>query len=142
MRLSLRPSVHFRPYESLVNSSALLSYTVSAVRNRYEVSAGPDLPPLRLRLHGDRAALTLDEIGWGSVPYHMEKIRGYESVGSLWSPGYFRADLRADQRRHARRVDRAVGNDRGADAGGGGRGGGGTAPRPAPRRGGARRRAR
>ena len=97
VRLSLRPSVHFRPYESLVNSSAFLSYRVSAVGNRYEVSAGTDLPPLRLRLHGDRAALTLDEIGWGSVPYHMEKIRGYESVGSLWSPGYFRADLGADR---------------------------------------------
>ena len=25
----------------------------------------------------------------------MERSRGYESVGSLWSPGYFRADLRA-----------------------------------------------
>ncbi len=96
VRLSLRPSVHFRPYESLVNSAAWLSYSVSAVRNRYEVSAGTDLPPLRLRLYGDRAALTLDEMGWASVPYHMEKIRGYESEGSLWSPGYFRADLRAD----------------------------------------------
>jgi predicted glycogen debranching enzyme len=97
VRLSLRPSMHFRPYESLVNSSARLSYSVAAVRNHYEIAAEPDLPPLRLRLHGERAALTLDEIGWGSVPYHMEKIRGYESVGSLWSPGYFRADLRADR---------------------------------------------
>jgi predicted glycogen debranching enzyme len=96
VRLSLRPSVHFRPYESLVNSSARLSYSVSAVQNHYEVAAGFDLPALRLRLYGDRAALTLDEIGWGSVPYHMEKIRGYESVGSLWSPGYFRADLSVD----------------------------------------------
>jgi predicted glycogen debranching enzyme len=97
VRLSLRPSVHFRPYESPVNSSAFLSYTVSALRNRFEVSAGTDLPPLRLRLYGQRGALTLDEIGWASVPYHMEKIRGYESVGSLWSPGYFRADLTADR---------------------------------------------
>jgi predicted glycogen debranching enzyme len=93
VRLSLRPSVHFRPYESLVNSSSRLSYTVSAVQNHFEVSAGTDLPPLRFRLYGERGALTLDEIGWSSVPYHMEKIRGYESEGTLWSPGYFRADL-------------------------------------------------
>jgi len=25
----------------------------------------------------------------------LEKIRGYESAGTLWSPGYFRADLAA-----------------------------------------------
>src|SRR4029453_11524464 len=27
----------------------------------------------------------------------MEKLRGYESVGSLWSPGYFRVDLSEQQ---------------------------------------------
>ena len=39
-------------------------------------------------------------------------------MGALWSPGYFRADLRAGQRRDAGRLDRAVGDDRRADAGG------------------------
>ncbi len=67
---------------------------MNAVKNRYEVCAGPGLPVLRLRLHGERAALTLDEVGIPEVPYTMEKLRGYESVGSLWSPGYFRVDLR------------------------------------------------
>jgi predicted glycogen debranching enzyme len=28
-----------------------------------------------------------------SVPYAVEESRGYVAVGSLWSPGYFRADL-------------------------------------------------
>jgi predicted glycogen debranching enzyme len=59
--------------------------------------ADSELPPLRLRLHGRGAALTLDEIGSAHVPYAMEKQRGYESVGSLCSPGYFRADLYAGQ---------------------------------------------
>jgi predicted glycogen debranching enzyme len=97
MRLSLRPSLHFRPYEAAVNASPALSYSVSAVRRHYEVSAGPEQPALRLSLHGAHAALTLDEKGWCDVPYHMEEIRGYEHVGTLWSPGYFRADLLADQ---------------------------------------------
>jgi predicted glycogen debranching enzyme len=95
VRLSLRPSVHFRPYEALV-SAAQHSYSLSAVQNHYELSAGPDLPPLRLLLHGHRAALTLDEKGVSSVPYQMEANRGYDSVGALWSPGYFRADLWRD----------------------------------------------
>ncbi len=95
VRLSLRPSVHFRPYESVVNVSPDQSFTVSAVRRRYEVCAGAGLPGLRLALHGAREAFTLDA-RTSDVSYRMEKIRGYESVGSLWSPGYFRADLGRD----------------------------------------------
>jgi predicted glycogen debranching enzyme len=97
VRLTLRPSVHFRSYESPVTTGSSLSYVVTGTKNRYEVSGGSELPPLRLRLHGRGAALTLDEIGSAQVPYVMEKLRGYESVGSLCSPGYFRADLYAGQ---------------------------------------------
>ena len=96
VRLSLRPSIHFRSYEASVSDGASLPYTVTATGNHYEVSAGQGLPILRLRLHGERAALTLDEVGAPRVPYVMEKLRGYESVGSLWSPGYFRVDLHPD----------------------------------------------
>jgi predicted glycogen debranching enzyme len=98
VRLSLRPSVHFRPYEAPVNAQPTTAYTLTAVGHRYELSAGAELPTLRLRLGGDRAALTLDERGVFAVPYAMEASRGYESVGALWSPGYFRADLRGDER--------------------------------------------
>jgi predicted glycogen debranching enzyme len=93
LRLTLRPSIHFRGYEAPVNAGPALSYVVTGVKNRYEVSAGAELPPLRLRLHGRGAALTLDESGSAHVPYSMEKLRGYASVGALYSPGYFRADL-------------------------------------------------
>jgi predicted glycogen debranching enzyme len=93
VRLTLRPSVQFRRYEDPVNAGADRRYSLSAVENRYELLSDDDLPPLRLMLRGNRGALTLDEAGFGSVPYQMEANRGYEAVGSLWSPGYFRADL-------------------------------------------------
>ena len=93
LRLSLRPSVHFRPYEAPVSYGAALSYTLCATQHRYELSAGPDLPPLRLIMLGRRAAFTLDATGFSAVPYEMERNRGYDAVGSLWSPGYFRVDL-------------------------------------------------
>jgi predicted glycogen debranching enzyme len=93
VRLSLRPSVQFRPHEAPVSESPAQVYAVSAVQTRYEVSAGGELPVLRLMLHGQRAALTLDERGVAAVPYEMERSRGYDDTGSLWSPGYFRADL-------------------------------------------------
>ncbi len=97
MRFVLRPSVHFRPHEAAVNESPAKEYTVSATGNRYEISAGDGLPVLRLMLKGECAALTLDEKGMSEIPYHMEKSRGYQGFGPLWSPGYFRADAKAGE---------------------------------------------
>jgi predicted glycogen debranching enzyme len=93
LRLALRPSVDFRSYEAPVSETASLSYTLTANGHRYELSAGAELPVLRLTIHGHRTAMTLDARGIASVPYEMEASRGYDAVGSLWSPGYFRADL-------------------------------------------------
>ena len=97
VRLTLRPSVHFRAYEARVDASSSLRYTVLASQPEYELRSDGDFPPLRLIVRGPGAALTLDARGRADVPYQMEAIRGYESVGALWSPGYFRADLEADQ---------------------------------------------
>jgi predicted glycogen debranching enzyme len=92
VRFNLRPSVHYRGYEAAVDESPVQNYTIAATGNRYELSAGPEMPVLRMLLIGDRAALTLDEKGAEGIPYQMEATRGYQWKGSLWSPGYFRAD--------------------------------------------------
>ena len=97
VRLALRPSIQFRGYEESVDTSLADSYTLTYCEGRYEVSGGKDIPPLRLLVHGHRAALTIDEKGAGDIPYEMERRRGYTATGSLWSPGYFRADLRVDR---------------------------------------------
>ncbi|HEY0875225.1 MAG TPA: amylo-alpha-1,6-glucosidase [Vicinamibacterales bacterium] len=97
VRLTLRPSVHFRPYEAPVDASSSLQYVVSASIDGYELKSDGEFPPLRMNIHGPGAALTLDARGRADVPYQMEANRGYESVGALWSPGYFRADLERDQ---------------------------------------------
>jgi predicted glycogen debranching enzyme len=97
VRFSLRPSVQYRGYETPVDQPLAQVYTIAATGGRYELSAGADLPVLRMMLLGERAALTLDERGMSSVPYKMEEDRGYQWVGSLWSPGYFRADAQAGQ---------------------------------------------
>jgi predicted glycogen debranching enzyme len=97
VRFNLRPSVQYRGYETPVNQPLVPIYTIAATGGRYELSAGAELPILRMMLFGERAALTLDERGVSSVPYKMEEDRGYEWVGSLWSPGYFRADAQQGQ---------------------------------------------
>ena len=98
IRLSLRPSIQFRGYEDPVNSSLVDSYTLTAIANHYEVTATPNYPSLRFLVYGDGAALTLDEKGAAAVPYDMERTRGYDSVGAMWSPGYFRADVSRGRR--------------------------------------------
>ena len=97
VRFNLRPSVHYRNYEASVDETTVKSYTISASGRQYELSAGPDYPVLRMTLECARGALTLDEIGRSGVPYMMEETRGYQWKGSLWSPGYFRADAAAGQ---------------------------------------------
>jgi predicted glycogen debranching enzyme len=97
IRFNLRPSVHFRNFEAAVDESPVKAYTISASERHYELSAGPDLPVLRMMLEGTRAALTLDEKGRLEVPYVMEETRGYQWKGALWSPGYFRADAGAGE---------------------------------------------
>jgi predicted glycogen debranching enzyme len=47
-------------------------------------------------MHGADAAFTLDSHSVDDVGYEFEAQRGYEHEGPLWSPGYFRADLRPD----------------------------------------------
>ena len=97
VRLTLRPSVQFRGYEAPVTDSPVQSYSLTAVRGRYEMSGGAQFPCLRMLMRGTYPALTLDEKGVSSVPYQVEESRGYASVGALWSPGYFRADLSVGQ---------------------------------------------
>ncbi len=96
VRLVLRPSIHFRPHETPVSAELESSYTLTVGQDRYEVSAGTDLPPLRLLLDGQNAALTVDRVRIEKVTYRIEERRGYPAQGDLWSPGFFHADLRRD----------------------------------------------
>jgi predicted glycogen debranching enzyme len=96
IRLVLRPSIHFRPHETAVSDELESSYTLTVGQDRYEVSAGTDLPPLRLILEGQNAALTVDRIRIEQVTYRIEQRRGYPARGDLWSPGFFHVDLRKD----------------------------------------------
>ncbi len=94
VRLTLRPLMHFRPHDAPVDVAMEAPYTTTAMEGRLEVSdGGSGLPPLRLHIEADGGAFTLDSHGFGDVGYADEQQRGYEHTGTLWSPGYFRADL-------------------------------------------------
>jgi predicted glycogen debranching enzyme len=97
LRLKLRPSVHFRAHEEPVSASRQDSYTLKAVDDRYELSIGHKFPILRLHVEGDNAAFTLDSHNRPDILYRIEKSRGYEATGALWSPGQFRINLGAER---------------------------------------------
>jgi len=94
VRLVLRPSFHFRPQETPVSVELESSYTLTVGQDCYEVSAGNDLPPLRLIWEGQNAAITVDRIRIDQITYRLEERRGYPAQGDLWSPGFFHVDLR------------------------------------------------
>ncbi len=93
VRLTLRPGVHFRPHDAPV-SGPLRRYRLFAEEGRYEIVAedGP-LAPLRLALHGRHPAFTVEEQRLAEVVYRVERSRGYDPQGDLFSPGFFRVDL-------------------------------------------------
>ena len=93
VRLKLMPSVHFRSHDAHVSSPLPSGFELRCVDDRFELSAGNDLPTLRMTPHGTRAAFTMERKLTKEVLYRIEESRGYDSVGDLWSPGYFRFDL-------------------------------------------------
>jgi predicted glycogen debranching enzyme len=93
VRLKLRPSVHFRAHEAPVSASHTGPCPIQWQDQRLEICSNSPLPPLRLFVHGGKVAFTLDSTGLPNVLYRVEESRGYESVGDLWSPGYYRVNL-------------------------------------------------
>jgi predicted glycogen debranching enzyme len=93
LELTLRPALHFRLHEEAVSQPQTGSYTLSVSDDRYEVHGPGPVPPLRLWLHGDRQEFAIEPRRLEQVLYRVERSRGYDDVGALWSPGAFRTTL-------------------------------------------------
>ena len=91
--LELRPFLNFRPHDGSVRGHSDQAYQVTVAGDRYEISAGPEQPVLRLQLRGERAAFTLDGGMRREIAYATEARRGYDSRGTLWSPGMMSVTL-------------------------------------------------
>jgi len=91
--LHLRPSLKFRPHEAKVNEQVSKSWDIDVNGSDVEICDGHDAPPLRLTLLGDDARLVKEERLLEHVIYRLERSRGYEYEGALWSPGVIQASL-------------------------------------------------
>lgn len=95
VRLKIRIAVHFRRHDaSLAEGLPLDSYDLKASTGRIEIQ-GHSIPSLRLFVHGENQAFTIEAKRLSNILYRIEEQRGYEAQGNLWSPGYFRVDLSA-----------------------------------------------
>jgi predicted glycogen debranching enzyme len=92
IQLELQPWVNFRPHEGALESRIEEPYALMVRGERYEISR-PGLPPLRLRVHGEKPMFTIAGSRLQNVRYSVEESRGYDAAGDLHSPGYFSAVL-------------------------------------------------
>ncbi len=97
VRLRLRPVLAFRTLEESVDRPLARDYRLIASGHHYEVWAGPDLPVLRMTIEGAQMPLTLDGGARRDLFYPVEAERGYDSRGSLWTPGFFSGPLHQGQ---------------------------------------------
>jgi len=94
LKLKLRPSLHFRPHEGLLIHEGTHEWEVRMRRaDEIEIDDEQPFPPLRLRLLGENTRLRHDIRMFEHVLYRVEKSRGYEYEGPLWSPGVIEAEL-------------------------------------------------
>jgi predicted glycogen debranching enzyme len=97
VRLRLRPLINFRRLEAPLSEALFSGYTLTVRDNRYEISAGLDLPTLRLAVENSEGpTFTADGGSRREHFYDIEAQRGYDSRGWLWSPGYFAGEIRKD----------------------------------------------
>jgi predicted glycogen debranching enzyme len=92
VRLRLRPSFNFRPHEAAVSQPLATPYQAIVDKTRAEFfDATKNV--LRMTLAAGDSALVLDGGRVAAIVYRLERQRGYDSAGELYSPGYFRCSL-------------------------------------------------
>ncbi|HKR62679.1 MAG TPA: glycogen debranching enzyme N-terminal domain-containing protein, partial [Thermoanaerobaculia bacterium] len=93
--LNLRPAVNFRPHEGLLTDDT--QCTVRANGREIEIDESPEFPTLRIALLGSNARLEEHPVKVEHVIYRLERSRGYEWEGPLWSPGVIRIALKVGE---------------------------------------------
>ena len=97
IRLKLLPSFSFRSHDAPVSTPLPQRFPFTASENRYELSPGPDLPTMRMTLHGDTLPSPMSRRSSPSSSTAWKRAGVTTRKGDLWSPGYFRVDLAQGQ---------------------------------------------
>ncbi|HVT05332.1 MAG TPA: amylo-alpha-1,6-glucosidase [Thermoanaerobaculia bacterium] len=90
--LRLRPFIHFRPHEGLLTHPFRM-HEIKETPAGWEITGPPEFPHLRIGFLSRAATLAGESKEAPRLIYRVEKSRGYESEGPLWSPGAFQIPL-------------------------------------------------
>ncbi|HEX2834872.1 MAG TPA: amylo-alpha-1,6-glucosidase [Thermoanaerobaculia bacterium] len=90
--LELRPAVNFRHHEGVLGEER--PHTIDVRGREIEIVQEGFSPNLRMLMVGENARLDADVGLMPEVRYMVERDRGYEYEGPLWSPGVIRITLR------------------------------------------------
>jgi predicted glycogen debranching enzyme len=93
VEMELEPWLNFRRHEGPVDVPPTGPYALTIEGARFSIHGGGDLPPLRLRVEGSKAAFLIDTDRVKKVHYPIEDSRGYDAAGVLYSVGFFRVSL-------------------------------------------------
>ncbi len=93
LEIEIKPSFNFRPHEAPINTPIKESYELKIKEKRCEIEADPSMPKLKMIFENQNSTLILDGGMTREIYFKLEAERGYESKGTLWSPGYFKATL-------------------------------------------------
>ena len=94
--LTLRPSIHFRAHEAILAWQKEPPYKFTASPQRWEIEEPGRYPPVRLQLFGN-ATMRGEERSFRDLHYRMERRRGYDADGWLWTPGSLEFTLAAGE---------------------------------------------
>lgn len=86
----LRTFVTFRPHEGNVRGPTASEYRVVGEGGEHEVHGPAPFPPLRMKTTCEFIEDTFAE---SDVIFRIERARGYDWLGSTWSPGHFETRL-------------------------------------------------
>ena len=91
--MELRPAVNFRSHDGFVSTKLSDHFSLTDHENGYELSTGKDAEVLRLTCE-PLAKFNLDRKTIDNILFTAEQSRGYDCVGSVFSPGYLCLDLK------------------------------------------------
>jgi predicted glycogen debranching enzyme len=97
IRLGLRPGVHFRSHDAPVSTPLAKKYVLTITDDTYEICAVDSGCPALRMFCVPAKPFTADRKVIDDILFRTEQTRGYESQGSMWSPGYFRLDLKPEE---------------------------------------------
>lgn len=91
--IKIRPSIDFRKHDAPLLKTEKDDYTVISNKLNFQICGSPQFPKLLLSLVGSDIQFILDGGNVFDIHHFIEADRGYDALGSLWTPGFITAKL-------------------------------------------------